>query len=54
MVSLALEIDEDDGYEDGKKDYFFTYAIESKDYYCMPVAGQKCTFISRQEKNGMP
>lgn len=40
-VSIALEIDEDDGYEDGKKDYFFTYAIESKDYYCMPVAGAK-------------
>lgn len=41
MVSLALEIDEDDGCEDGKEDYFFTYAIESKDYCCMSVAEAK-------------
>ena len=40
-VSLNLEIDKDDGYDNGGEDYFFTYALESKDYYCMPVKGAK-------------
>lgn len=40
-IAIALEIDEDDGIQDDHEDYLFTYAIESKDFYCMPVEGAK-------------
>ena len=37
MVALALDIDQDDGIDNQGDDYFFTYAVETKDFYCMPV-----------------
>ena len=40
-ISIALDIDKDDGIDSEREDYFFTYAIESKDFYCMPVEGAK-------------
>lgn len=40
-VSINLDIDKDDGYKSGQKDYFFAYALETKDYYCMPVEGAR-------------
>ncbi|MBQ6696632.1 MAG: hypothetical protein IJN16_08005, partial [Lachnospiraceae bacterium] len=40
-ISITLDIDKDDGIDSEREDYFFTYAIESKDFYCMPVEGAK-------------
>ncbi|MBR3772512.1 MAG: hypothetical protein IKL07_09600, partial [Clostridium sp.] len=40
-VSINLDIDQDDGYKSAQEDYFFAYALETKDYYCMPVEGAR-------------
>ena len=41
-VAIRLEIDQDDALRiEGKKDFYFAYALESKAYYCMPVVGAK-------------
>jgi len=40
-ISIRLEIDEDDGFVDNREDYFFTYALETSAYYCMPVVGAR-------------